>query len=54
MTRPRSGGAGGVLIAIGATIGVAVGINTGQATTGFLLGTGVGIALAVVLWLRNR
>ena len=46
--------AGGFLIAIGAVIGVAIGLFLGQVTPGFLIGTTIGIALAVIIWLRNR
>lgn len=51
---PRSSAAGGVLIALGAMLGAAIGFAIGEATPGMLTGTGIGIALAVLLWLRDR
>ncbi len=53
-SRPPSPAAGGPLIAIGALVGVAIGFAIGQATPGFLIGLGVGIAAATLLWWRNR
>lgn len=46
--------AGGALIALGAVAGAAVGFLLGQATPGFLVGLGAGVALAVLVWLRDR
>jgi hypothetical protein len=46
--------AGGVLIALGAMGGAAIGFAIGQATPGFLIGTATGIALALAIWLRDR
>ncbi|QQV78565.1 hypothetical protein H5J25_08085 [Sphingomonas aliaeris] len=46
--------AGGFLIAVGALLGACIGFLIGQATPGFLIGSGTGIALAVVIWLRDR
>lgn len=46
--------AGGVLIAIGLLGGAALGFAVGQATPGVLIGTAIGIAAAVVVWLRDR
>lgn len=54
---PRPGStsqAGGFLICIGALLGAAVGFIFGQATPGFLIGAGSGIALAVAVWLVDR
>lgn len=52
--RPRSPAAGGVLIALGAIIGAAIGFILGEATPGFLIGTASGIAAAGLIWLRDR
>ncbi len=50
----RAGAAGGVLVAIGMLGGAAAGFAIGQATPGFLIGTALGIAAAVLVWLRDR
>jgi len=49
----RSPAAGGALIAFGAMGGAAVGFVLGEATPGFLIGTAIGIGLAVAIWLLN-
>ncbi len=54
MADPRPNAAGGVLIALGMIGGAAIGFAIGQATPGFLIGTAVGIAAAVLVWLRDR
>lgn len=46
--------AGGALIALGAIGGAVIGFLIGEATPGFLIGTGIGIVIAVLLWLRDR
>ncbi|MBN8808507.1 MAG: hypothetical protein J0I47_09805 [Sphingomonas sp.] len=46
--------AGGCLVAIGIIAGAAYGVVAGHATTALLIGTGVGIAAAVAVWLRER
>lgn len=46
--------AGGFLVAIGMLVGVGVGFAIGQATPGFLVGTGVGVAAALLVWLKDR
>ena len=54
-TPSRSPAAGGFLIALGAMGGATIGLLvTGQATRDFLIGTGLGIVLAIVIWLRDR
>lgn len=50
----RSPSAGGLLIAIGAMAGAVIGLYRHQPTIGFLVGTGLGIALSLVIWLRDR
>ncbi|KQS47005.1 hypothetical protein ASG20_17360 [Sphingomonas sp. Leaf198] len=46
--------AGGFLVALGMLGGAGVGFAIGQATPGFLIGTGVGVLAAVLVWLRDR
>jgi hypothetical protein len=51
---PRSPSAGGFPIALGALGGTAVGLYTGQPSIGFLAGLAVGVALALLIWWRDR
>jgi len=54
-TPSRSPAAGGFLIALGAIGGAATGLfYTGQPTRDFLIGTGLGIVVAVIIWLVDR
>ncbi|HXH14641.1 MAG TPA: hypothetical protein VNJ10_00740 [Sphingomonas sp.] len=46
--------AGGFLVALGMLGGAGIGFAIGQATPGFLIGTAVGVAAAVLVWLRDR
>lgn len=50
---PRTS-AGGALIALGAIGGAGVGFLVGEATPGFLIGTGLGIAASLGIWWRER
>lgn len=54
MAEPRPNAAGGALIALGMIGGAAVGFAVGQATPGFLIGTAIGVAAAVLVWWRDR
>jgi hypothetical protein len=45
--------AGGALIALGAIGGSIVGLFQYQPTLGFLIGTGLGVAISIALWLFN-
>ena len=56
MTHPssRSPAAGGVLIAIGAIVGAATGLFTGQSSRDLLIGLGLGVIAALLIWLRER
>ena len=46
--------AGGVLIAIGAIGGTIVGLTIGQVSAAFLIGTAIGVAGAVGVWMIDR
>lgn len=48
MDKPPS--AGGALIALGAIVGAAIGFLMGEATPGFLIGLGAGIAASLAIW----
>ena len=45
--------AGGALIALGAIAGAAIGFLVGQATPGFLIGIGLGVAASLLIWWRG-
>ncbi|KTT72349.1 hypothetical protein NS334_09305 [Sphingomonas endophytica] len=51
---PRTPSAGGFPIAVGALGGTAIGLYTGQPSIGFLVGLAAGVALAVLIWWRDR
>ena len=46
--------AAGVLIALGAILGVVIGTPYNQTSAGLLIGLGIGIAAALILWWRDR
>ena len=46
--------AGGSILAASIIAGVVGGIIAGQPSIGFLVGTAVGAAIAILLWLRDR
>lgn len=46
--------AGGFLLSISILIGAIVGAMRGEPSFGFVVGAGVGIALAVLVWLVDR
>ncbi|MES2058383.1 MAG: hypothetical protein V4564_20770 [Pseudomonadota bacterium] len=50
----RSPAAGGFLIAIGAILGAIIGLFLEQPTAGFLIGSGGGIVIAILIWLLDR
>lgn len=50
----RSPSAGGVLIAIGAIGGTIAGLIGREPTIGFLAGTAIGVAVALLIWWRDR
>ncbi len=51
---PATPTAGGVLIAIGAMAGAFGGAFFGESSRGFFIGTGLGVVLALAMWLRQR
>lgn len=51
---PKATTAGGALIAVSAIVGAVVGYLWDQPSLGFVLGLGVGAALAVAVWLGDR
>jgi hypothetical protein len=50
----RSSAAGGIFIFLGLIVGAVHGINSGQPMLWLLRGFGVGIGLAVLVWLFDR
>lgn len=45
---------GGFLIAIALIVGVVAGMIKGEASFGFLVGLGVGVALALAVWALDK
>lgn len=50
----RSSAAGGIFIFLGLIVGAVHGINSGQPMLWLLRGFGIGIGLAVLVWLFDR
>lgn len=50
----RVASGGGCLILLGFLLGAFVGFAKGQPSLGVLIGVGISIALAVILWLVDR
>ena len=50
----RSAQAGGIFLTLGILAGAVAGVATGNPMRGVLIGTGLGIAAAVLLWLLDR
>lgn len=46
--------AGGFLLALSLLVGVFVGIARGEASFGFVIGLGVGLALLALVWVVDR
>lgn len=46
--------AGGVFVALGAIIGVAIGHYQGQTSAGLLIGIAIGTVIAILVWRRTR
>jgi hypothetical protein len=50
----RGARAGGSILAAAIIAGVIAGTILGQPSIGFLVGTGAGVLIALLLWLRDR
>lgn len=50
----RNAQAGGIFLMVGILGGSAWGVATGQSMLGVLVGTALGVAAAVLLWLLDR
>lgn len=50
----RQASAGGVFVAIGAVVGATVGVFLRQPSAGLVIGIGLGTAVALALWWRDR
>jgi hypothetical protein len=51
-SKPRQ--AGGFLITVGLILGAVIGVALGEPSAGLLIGGGIGAALALLLWWRDR
>ena len=51
--QPQSRGAG-IFIVLAIVIGTAIGVVNGQPSAGIVGGTAVGVAIAILFWLRDR
>ena len=54
MTKQKGSRAGGILLAIGFTLGSVIGVVLGEPSAGLLIGGGIGAALALLIWWRDR
>ena len=50
----RQASAGGVFVAIGAVLGATIGVFMRQPSAGLVIGIGLGTAIALALWWRQR
>ncbi|HEY1605812.1 MAG TPA: hypothetical protein VGF77_09470 [Allosphingosinicella sp.] len=46
--------AGGAILAIAIIAGTVAGTMAGQPSIGFLIGTGTGVLVAILIWLNDR
>lgn len=53
-TSPKTPRSAGVFLALAILAGTVIGIFQGEPSIGFLVGTGIGIAIAVAVWLLDR
>lgn len=54
MQRPKSPAGGGILIAIATLLGAFYGATQRQPSAGLVIGLGIGILLAAIVWLVDR
>ena len=54
MATQRNSRAGGAIIAVGIIAGALAGIIAGEPSIGFLTGLGVGVLIALLIWLKDR
>jgi len=54
MASRSSPAGGGILVALGAILGVAFGLSQGEVVPGFLIGIAIGIVAALILWWVGR
>jgi hypothetical protein len=50
----RNAQSGGIFVALGALVGAGAGIAAGNPMKGVVIGTALGVAAAVLLWLLDR
>lgn len=53
-SHPNTPMAGGCFLSLAIMLGVVIGFTQGQASLGFVIGLGVGLIIAVGVWLRDR
>ncbi len=46
--------AGGCFLSLAILVGVAIGATQGEASLGFVIGLGVGLVVAIAVWLKDR
>lgn len=54
MDKRRTPAAGGIFLFLGPVIGVLYGIGRGEPILWMLYGFGVGVALALIIWIMDR
>ena len=54
MPKPRNAAAGGIFLFLGPVIGAVYGINQGEPILWMLYGFGIGVLLAVIIWLVDK
>jgi hypothetical protein len=54
MSNPPASRASGFFIALSVLVGAIAGVAYGQPSLGTVIGAGVGIAVSLLLWLRDR
>lgn len=54
MTQRRSTAAGGFFLFLGSVVGAVYGVEAGQPIVWMLAGFGIGVVLAIAIWLVDR